>query len=114
MDTEKRQGIWLEVSEVRLERDEDKAECRVRLKADKEEPKAVWWPVKPTAASSHAKADEAAHQTYKAILNELDKKRLVLAEISLHQEAGSGSGAAKKWWLECRAFRFQTAELGSR
>lgn len=96
-------GIWLEVTEVRFETEEgeDKKSCRVLLKGDRDHPKPVWWPVEPAAVR------ENAFDTYKAILREMNDKRMVLARLSVKQEAD-------KAWLRCDAFRFQSPELGSR
>jgi len=96
---QQRQGIWLEVSEVRYEGGDDGAACSVLLKADHEHPSRIWWPVKGDAVKgSH-------YETYKAILSEMDKKRLVLARLSY---------SASNGWLRCDSFRFQSPELGSR
>ena len=105
---EPREGIWLEVSEVRIETGttvaaQNKAICSVLLKADREQPKPVWWPVNLEAAG-----EQDAFKTYRAILHELDKKRIVLAWLTR-----AGNGADR--WLECGAFRFQSPEaLGNR
>lgn len=93
----KKSGIWLEVSEVHFETGDSKA-CSVVLKADREQPKPVYWPVDDEAAGKDAL------ETYKSILNELDKKRVVLARLSC-KEGG---------FLRCTAFRFQSPEMGGR
>ena len=97
---QKREGIWLEVSEVRYEGGKDQV-CTVLLKADHEHPSRIWWPVKSDAVR------ETPYETYKAILTEMDKKRMVLARLSY-----CTSGRAV--WLRCDSFRFQAPELGSR
>ena len=91
-------AIWLEVTEVRYETVAG-GTCTVLLKGDREHPKPVWWQVEPTAAGNNA------FETYKAILNEVDKKRIVLARLSCDK----GSHL-----LRCDAFRFQSPELGNR
>jgi len=110
-----RDGIWLEVAEVRFESGTEGA-CSVLLKADREQPRPVWWPVDETSASVKGAAEEvnatsakgtAAFETYKAILHELDKKRTVLALLGCGRED-------ENHWLRCRTFRFQAPELGSR
>jgi hypothetical protein len=89
------EGIWLEVVDVGYETNPKKVS--VQLKGDREHPKPAWWPVVPTSAGKDVS------ETYKAILNEMDKKRTVLARLS-YVEAG----------LQCTAFRFLSPELGSR
>ena len=101
---EQKNGIWLEVTDVSLETGKD-TKCRVLLKCDREHPKSVWWPVSNDAVVAATGAN-AALETYKAILRELDKKRLVLAHL--------GSDDSAERWLHCRAFRFQSPDLGSR
>lgn len=95
-------GIWLEVAEVQLDTAPTKS-CRVQLKADKTSSKPVWWPVEETALSSSS--SNAAFDTYKAILGEMDKKRVVLARLS--NKPGSDE-------LHCNAFRFQSSDPGNR
>ena len=98
---EGRAGIWLEVADVQFESG-DKA-CKVQLKADRAQPKPMWWPVNSTAVGKPGEG--AAYDTYKAILHELDRKRLVLARLS---------PKPKSTELHCDAFRFQSPDLGSR
>lgn len=98
---QKREGIWLEIAEVRYEGGKEKA-CSVLLKADREQPERIWWPVEDTAVR------DSAFETYKAILNELDKKRMVLARLACKCDSEVGA------WLHCDSFRFQSPELGSR
>lgn len=95
---EKQSWIWLEVSDVRFEGGPEKG-CCVQLRADREQPKPVWWPVVDTAVR------DTAFETYKAILAEMDKKRVVLARLTCDRSAG---------FLHCDALRFQSAEMGSR
>jgi len=97
---EEHAGIWLEVTEVRY--DSDKKACSVLLKGDREQPKPIWWPVDSTVL----KDDDDAFDTYKAILQEMDKKRLVLARLSCSKD--------EPHHLRCDAFRFQSPDLGSR
>jgi|GEM_PF-1579827 len=104
LDYEHNHGVWLEVAEVQL--DSRLQCCRVQLKADKTQPKPIWWTVDSNALSSKTEPQDAALETYRAILNELDKNRVVLARLS----SSGGSGRS----LRCSVFRFQSAELGSR
>lgn len=101
---EQQSWVWLEVSEVRYESGQEKI-CSVLLRADREQPKPVWWPVEDTAVST------TALETYKAILSEMDKKRMVLARLASSARQKNGKVDA---WLRCDAFRFQSPELGSR
>lgn len=103
-------GIWLEVAEVQL--DTRLQCCRVQLKADRAQPRPVWWRVENSALSSEEEKEkekekslDAAKEAYRAILNELDKNREVLAFLS---------GSEGDHTLRCSAFRFQSAELGKR
>lgn len=95
-------GIWLEVVDVRLETVPGTKELiyRVLLKGDRENPKPVWW-----------LADEnggiPCGDLYHTILNEMDRKRVVLARLTC--KPGTDNN-----YLHCTAFRFQSAELGSR
>jgi hypothetical protein len=104
MDTnENTNGIWLEVSEVQYQTsaptDSASGTCRVLLKANKDQPKAKWWPVVPKAIR------DTPFDDYKAIHYEMDKKRTVLARLSWRPDKTS---------LCCDAFCFQSSELGSR
>lgn len=94
--------IWLEVADAQLVA-KDKNPCRVQLKADKAHPRALWWPVAEDALG--AKKDP--HEIYREILKEIDKKRMVLAGLTWDEDSNSTR-------LHCTAFRFQSAELGSR
>lgn len=100
----RRPAIWLEVTEVSYDSEkaeQEKGVCSVQLKGDREQPKAVWWPVDVPKALG-----KDAFETYKALLEQIDKKRLVLARLSCSTEADHH--------LRCDAFRFQSTELGSR
>jgi hypothetical protein len=97
---DKAEGIWLEVAEVQFESGKEGG-CLVLLKADREQPKPNWWPV----ALNAIKKDNDPFDDYKEILNQIDKKRAVLARLSW---------VADKNGLRCNAFRFQSPELGSR
>jgi hypothetical protein len=99
MPDESQNWIWLEVTEVRYDTDPQGGRVSVSLKGDREHPKPVWWPVEGTVAGA------SALETYKAILNELDKKRVALARLTYNSGGNS---------LFCNALRFQTPELGSR
>lgn len=100
MDEGNYSGIWLEVAEVRYELEASKGAVRVSLRGDREHPKPVWWSVDEAAVGI------SALDTYKAILNELDKKRVAIAWLT--QDLPEGSS------LVCRALRFQSPELPSR
>lgn len=94
-------GIWLEVADVRLEiGGESSGEShRVLLKGDREHPKPVWWPVAKSASKS-------GDDIYRRILDEMDKKRVVLARLTCDRQDSHT--------LHCDAFRFQSAEFGAR
>jgi hypothetical protein len=92
----KRRGIWLEVAAVQHD---SEAGCTAQLKGDREDKEPVWWPVDPTKVE-----DTTGFETYKAILGELDKKRLVLAKLSCT--------AANQ--LRCTVLRFRSPEAGGR
>jgi hypothetical protein len=76
----------------------------VQLKADKEQPKPIWWSVDD--AAWRGGGGNTAFDIYKAILNEFDKKRVVLVWLSPSTTPAEG--------LRCRALRFQSPELGGR
>jgi hypothetical protein len=94
-------AIWLEVSEVRYVTLAE-GTCSVLLKADKEQPKPIWWPVNKSALGK----EQTPFDIYKAILHEMDKKRMVLVRLSCDPAANN--------YLHCDSFRFQSPELGSR
>lgn len=98
-EDEEHDGIWLEVTEVRYD-SEKKGMCSLLLKGDREHPKPVWWPVEDKALQ------DKPFETYKEILREMDKKRLVLARLSRDRKNHNR--------LCCDAFRFQSPDLGSR
>lgn len=94
--------IWLEVADAQfVAKDQDP--CRVQLKADKAHPQALWWPVAKDALGSI----KDPHEIYREILKEIDKKRMVLAGLAWDE-------ASEPTRLHCTAFRFQSAEQGSR
>lgn len=97
-------GIWLEVAEFQFDTEKPKPSSRVQLKGDRAYPKPTWWPVDSTAAiATTASGISTPYENYKAILNEMDKKRVVLARLTW-----------KDGELLCDAFRFQSPDLGSR
>jgi hypothetical protein len=106
LEEQRQEGIWLEVIEVRFERGGNQGQCSVRLKGDRADLRPAWWPVAPGALSSKVDS-QGAQETYREILNELDKKRLVLVELrcQLDQE---------RHWLRCETVRFQPPEIGGR
>lgn len=109
--SERRTGIWLEVVEAQYGK--GTSPLKVQLKGDRAHPKPVWWPVADDALGS----DKDSLDAYKRILDEIDKKRVVLARLTW--EPGSSEGPApqeqaKPSRLHCDALRFQSAELGSR
>jgi hypothetical protein len=118
---ESKSGIWLEVAEVQL----DKNEIKVQLKGDREHPKPNWWTVDQRAVEAWEPGKPSPYATYRAILHEMDKKRVALACLSCEpissrkertkaanrtEAAGQKAGVA----LRCIALRFQSADLGSR
>jgi hypothetical protein len=110
MDKERQIGIWLEVSEVRFDTSDGK--CYVQLKADKADLQPSWWLVEDTAAASTG--INGAYGTYKAILSEMDKKRVALAHLTCGVRAEAAEGQHGKHGLYCNAFRFQSPDVGSR
>jgi hypothetical protein len=112
---ESKSGIWLEVAEVQF----DKNEIKVQLKGDREHPKPNWWTVDQRAVEAWEPGKPSPYATYRAILHEMDKKRVALACLSCEpissgeepeQTAKEKTGGA----LRCTALRFQSADLGSR
>lgn len=102
---QRRIGIWLEVAEVQFDSASSKDSLEVQLKGDRAHPRSEWWPVDATIASTLiAGAKPDPYEAYKAILNEMDKKRTVLARLSCHQGDR----------LRCDALRFQSPEVGGR
>jgi len=101
----KRFGIWLEVAEARYQSGVGTG-CSVQLKGDREQPKPAWWPVDLKALGK----DD--FETYKALLHEIDKKRLVLARLACSTKMKEDG--TYDHWLHCDAFRFQSPELGGR
>lgn len=107
-ETRSQSGIWLEVAEVQF----DRGDVRVQLKGDRAHPKAVWWPVENTAAgASSSPGEQATSAVYRAVLNELDKKRVVLARLSCTPAGGRSESSPG---LRCDALRFQSADIGGR
>jgi len=107
MEEEAHRGIWLEVAECRYGTG-NAGGCEVQLRGDRERPAPVWWSVDPITAPNDPTDDptKAQFETYKTIVEQLDKKRGVLARLSCNQGKGHS--------LRCSAFRFQTPELASR
>ncbi|HXU32368.1 MAG TPA: hypothetical protein VN851_17520 [Thermoanaerobaculia bacterium] len=101
VDKDAVQGIWLEVAEVRCDSQATGQVCKVRLKGDRGEDPKTWWPVAPEILGS--KEPDSVFAVYKAILTELDKKRVVTMELRW-----------QKNHLECQALRFLSAEAGAR
>lgn len=110
MEQGKYQRIWLEVADAQFQSVDPPASspasgadarCNVQLKADKEHPERLWWPVDGDVLGS----GKTAFDVYKGILGEIDKKRTVLAGLTWNQADGQ---------LYCDTLRFQSAELGSR
>ncbi len=119
-------GIWLEVAELQF--DTVKGTSKVQLKGDRAHPKPAWWdvestvlgarrepstttpatpPTTPPPATATEPDIKAAYETYKAILNEMDKKRVVLARLTWKP----GPPVEE---LHCNALRFQSPDVGSR
>lgn len=96
---DRHKAIWLKVSEVRLHNEDQRCECQVRLVGDCEDPRLHWWPVDDKALSGTG-AEKGGFKIYKAILHELDKKRLVIARLAWENDH-----------LECKALRFQSPDL---
>ncbi len=115
MSDDSQRGIWLEVSEARFEGG-DPGKCEVLLKADRSYPRPIWWPVSVKALAP----DKVGFDAYKAIVAEIDKKRLVLAQLGCkallptEPHGGTAEPSGGPHDLQCIALRFQTPELGSR
>lgn len=92
-------GIWLEVAEVQF--DTQAPTIRVQLEGDRAHPKPTWWTVASTAVSG----EQDPHDVYTAILDEKDKKRVVLACLCWDESSKE---------LHCSALRFQSPDLGRR
>lgn len=113
--SERRTGIWLEVVEAQYGK--GTSPLKVQLKGDRAHPKPVWWPVADDALGF----DKDSLDAYKRILDEIDKKRVVLARLtwdsggSKNSDQNSNQAEPKEpTRLHCDALRFQSAELGSR
>jgi hypothetical protein len=82
-------GIWLKVSNARLHDNT----IEVQLEGDREDREANWWSVKADAAG------DVSAETFRTILDGLDKKRTVLARLALVGKA-----------LQCSTIRVQHTE----
>ncbi len=88
--------IWLEVTNVRQNKDEPP--LQIQVKGDRADREPEWWKV-----SDQAYIGSTAAETYRTLSENLDKKRIVLAAL----------GAAEST-LECKHLRIQYAESASR
>lgn len=88
-------GIWMEVDDGRYET--SPAAFFVRLKGDRSQPTAAWWPVRLGSRD--------ISEIYREFDDARDRKRLVLAHLTA--EPGSGT-------LSCDRLSYRTAELGAR
>jgi|GEM_PF-3140651 len=118
MSDKKSEGIWLEVSNVRLER----KKVAVQVKGDKAEREPDWWEVNLVSAGfgDEAKMDVDGEKVlvpekpdpiaaYRAITDGLDKKKVVLASLGIYQKEGE-----KQTTLMCMSIRVQQAESSIR
>jgi len=113
-DKKKSEGIWLEVSNVRLER----KKVEVQLKGDKADREPDWWEVNLVSAGFGEEAKKTADGTtvpeepdpiaaYKAITDGLDKKKVVLASLGIYRTSAEPT-------LMCLSIRVQQAESSLR
>lgn len=95
--------IWLEVSNVRFDKDNG---VQVQLKGDRADREPRWWPVAPEVfgAPRDPKASPDPRDTFREIANGLDKRRVVLAAL----------GWAEEGRLECQLIRIQSADSTTR
>jgi len=116
MCDKKSEGIWLEVSNVRLER----KKVEVQLKGDKADREPDWWEVNLVSAGFGEEAKKTADgrtvlvpeepdpiAAYKAITDGLDKKKVVLASLGIYRTSAEPT-------LMCLSIRVQQAESSPR
>lgn len=117
MNDKKSEGIWLEVSNVRLER----KKVEVQVKGDKADREPDWWEVNLVSAGFGEEAKKNADgkiepeepdpiAAYKAITDGLDKKKVVLASLGIYQKEED----EEKPTLMCMSIRVQQAESSIR
>lgn len=106
MSETKLDGIWLEVSNVRLGEKELVRVVEVQVKGDKEEREPAWWPVADTWVNPKGSSDASdnAAKVYREIAEGLDKKRIVLAWLAPKNVSE----------LEIKAMRVQFADSNVR
>ena len=113
MSDTKSEGIWLEVSNVRLER----KKVEVQLKGDKADREPDWWEVDLVSAGFGEEAQTLGRKkvpekpdpiaAYKAITDGLDKKKVVLASLGIYRTSAEPT-------LLCLSIRVQQAESSLR
>jgi len=89
--------IWLEVTNVRSAKEPEQT-LEIQVKGDRADREPEWWTV-----NASAYIDDGIAKTYRALSENLDKKRIVIAAL--------GPVADK---LECTHFRIQYADSNSR
>jgi hypothetical protein len=92
-------GIWLEVSRVRIEN----ATVSVQVVGDKRDDKPAWWTLEEEALG-----EDPGRRTYNAIATGLDKAdQVVIAELG-PKDSGNPKESDKKCKLVCISIRIQT------
>ncbi|MFP3940574.1 MAG: hypothetical protein ACLF0P_09735 [Thermoanaerobaculia bacterium] len=97
------EGVWLKVAKARLE----KNRLEVQVEGDRADGWPRWWPVAENALGD----DE--RETFRVLVECLDKKRTVLAKLQPIQPDASDFGGvpkAEETFLGCRFFRIQHGE----
>jgi len=86
-------GIWMKIVNARLTQDS----VEIQVEGDQGDREPTWWPVAGKAAGS------GPLETYRTIVDGIDKRRVVLARLGA---AGTESGSA----LACNLVRVQFAD----
>ena len=99
-DPNRQKYIWLEVANVRRLNND----VQIQVKGDRADHEPVWWNVKLPISGF-----EDAEKAYRAVTENLDKKRIVLANL-IPDTAPEPVGTT----LKCTSIRIQYAESSSR
>lgn len=90
--------LWLKVSNARRDGKED---LWIQVEGDRGDREPSWWPLDPGAAGKDSS------ETFRAILDGIDKKRLVLVLLECTSSGKTASGAPS---LRGSTIRIQHAE----
>jgi len=104
--------IWLEVTNVRSSQIKDEPPLQIQVKGDRAEREPEWWNV-----NAEAYTGSTAAETYRALSENLDKKRIVLAALGAGDKPVTSPPdpeQSRTGTLECKHLRIQYAESANR